>query len=313
MILSFVQHIIPMAVVIALGWLCARLKLFDETFTQGLTVFILYIALPALIFIHLAHGNIVQGAVNLHYVAAYVFVLLACLFSTWWVGNLLFKTPKATNILRALCATHPNLGVFGFPILSLTAGHGVLLPLVISNALVDSIELPVSIWMLESVRHKNKESGVLSIIFSSALRAFSKPLILAAILGVVWSYYQLPLNVQVSKSLGILANGTSACSLFLIGLLVYFQPCKINREVLFTTCSKLIFQPLLALLAIYLFHLHGSLAVMLILFSFIPTGVTPIILSQRYRAFQSNASATVVLTTILALPLISILVSQLNV
>lgn len=313
MILSFVQHIIPMAAVIALGWLCARIKLFDATFTQGLTVFILYIALPALIFIHLAQGNIAHGSVNMHFVGAYIFILLACLFASLGFGKLLFKTPSRTNILRAICATHPNLGVFGFPILSLTIGHGILLPLVISNALVDSIELPISIWMLEAAQHKKKESRLLSLITNSALRAFSKPLILAAILGIIWSYYQLPLNSEVSKSLNILANGTTACSLFLIGLLIYFQPCKINREVLFTTSAKLILQPLLALIAIYLFHLQGSLALMLLLFSCIPTGVTPIILSERYRSYQSNASATVVLSTILALPLISIIVAHLKI
>ena len=167
--------------------------------------------------------------------------------------------------------------------------------------------------MLEAAQHKNKEAGFLTIMSSSALRAFSKPLIVAAILGIIWSYYQLPLNIEVSKSLNILAKGTSACSLFLIGLLIHFQPCKINREVLFITSFKLLLQPLLALIAIYLFHLQGSLALMLILFSCIPTGIIPIVLSERYKTYQSNASASVVLTTTLALPLISIIVSHMKV
>lgn len=313
MILSILQHIIPMGVIIALGWLCAKLKLFNEVFTHGLTIFILYLALPALVFIHLSTENIVHSTVHINFIIGFVFVLLTCFFTSQAIGKKLFKTNRTTNTLRALCTTHTNLGVFGFPILTTIMGHGVMLPLIMANALLDIVELPLALWLLEASTQKKNTGSFIQMTLNSALRAFSKPLVLAAILGVIWSYTQLPLNTEIIKSLNILSNSASACSLFLIGLIIYFQPCKINREVIFTTGCKLILQPALALLAIYLLHIHGTLAYMLILFSCIPTGVTTIVLSARYKTYQSNASATVVLSTLLALPLISVVIAHIKI
>lgn len=312
MILSILQHIIPMGVIIALGWLCAKLKLFNQTFAQGLTVFILYLALPSLVFMHLATENIAHSTVKINFIIGFLFIILTCFFISRGLGKKLFKTNRTTNTLRALCTTHTNLGVFGFPILTTVMGHGVVLPLIMANALLDTVELPLAIWLLEASKHKKDSGNFLYMALGSALRAFSKPLVIAAILGVTWSYTQLPINTELSNSLNILANSSSACSLFLIGLIIYFQPCKINREVMFTTGCKLILQPALALIAIYLFHIHGTLAYMLILFSCIPTGVTSIVLSEKYNNYQSHASATVVLSTILALPAIGIIIAHIK-
>ena len=108
------------------------------------------------------------------------------------------------------------------------------------------------------------------------------------------------------------ADAAGPAALISIGLFMAAHPIRIvSATVIVPTLLKVGLFPVIVWLGVtYLFPLDGMWAALAVLMAAAPLGAIAFVISHRYKAAREETSATILLSTILALPILSLIVSS---
>jgi malonate transporter and related proteins len=87
--------------------------------------------------------------------------------------------------------------------------------------------------------------------------------------------------------------------LFLAGLIISSYSLKLSGDVLFNVCGKMIFQPALMALLVFVLTVRDPLGREGILMCAIPASAVAPILAAHYRVYETESASTVVLDSLL--------------
>jgi malonate transporter len=296
--------VLPVFVVILIGYAFGKSGRFNAAATKGLTDFTFSIAVPALLF------RTVAGASFPAADAAAVWAsFFGALLMTWALATMgaafLLRRSTTDGAAITMSATYGNVVMLGIP-LSYTAfgpEAGVTI------AILMSIHTPL-VWLAGSLHMALAEGGQnakpLPLIVSDVAKDLARnPIILAVVLGLAWQLTGLGLNVHVDRVLSLLAQASAPCSLIALGLsLVSFEIKGQTPTLALILILKLIVMPALAgLLAFEVFGLDRVAAGVVVLFAAMPTGANAYLFASRYGKAVNSTSGSVALGTILAAPI----------
>ncbi|ORM65452.1 transporter [Pantoea rodasii] len=308
--LSTFLILLPIFGLIVAGYGCRMLGVLGPTSATELNKFVVWLALPALLFDIMAHTpwHIIYQpgffwAFALSCAAAFVIVFL---FQKKVKGK---STADAS--VDGVAAAYPNTGYLGFPLLLLIFGKSSLIPTTTATIVVACILFAIAIAMIEIGLQSEREFHRLAI---KVVRAIIKnPLIISPLLGAACSSAGLTLPDSLETFLKMLGGAASPCALVCLGVfLASRQKAKASEvpsgaKMSFTTVglvvvAKLVLQPLLTwVLAVWLFHLPDDLTKMAILLAALPTGTGPFMLAEYYRRDAQITSAAILISTVLSI------------
>lgn len=297
---------VPFFGLVLLGYLAGRLRLLPTSAVPGLSIFVLYFALTALLFefgSQIPVGQLLDPVIIGLWLAVALGVMALALVPAvrggmgWLDGS-----------FGGLIATLPNTGFMGVPILTAMLGPEAAAP-IITSLLVD-IVLIQSIGVALSHRGSG-EDGLLREVGSALRRMAKNPQPWAIVLGAVWGAFDLPLLGPVADMISMLAAAATPTALFTIGaMLARVQVVRATQEVrrrsptaavLWLTALKLVAHPALvwllgtALIAGGL-PLSKEVLVVLVLGASLPSAANVSVLAERFGA-DSGRVAEVILTT----------------
>ncbi|HUS96319.1 MAG TPA: AEC family transporter, partial [Hyphomicrobiaceae bacterium] len=215
----------PIFGLIALGTIAGRRGWLGVDAGQGLTEFVLYVAVPALLFRTLAvidsHAVIPFGLMLSYYGALAAIWLFAALV-TWVV----LRRPAADGASIAMGASFGNIVMLGLPLGLAFFGERAATPM----ALIISISSPV-MWLVGSVHMalagvavENDAGGRSGASYGVAARVveFTKqlacnPIILAVLAGSAWRYTGLGLDPIADQIVTLLGKAAVPGALFALG------------------------------------------------------------------------------------------------
>lgn len=290
----------PVFALILSGWGAFRLKILGPHAIAELNRFVVYLALPALLFDIMAntHGSDLWQP---GFIA--VFMLSSAIaFALPFMIRLRGKLSLADNALDGLNAAYPNTGYMGIPLSMIAFGSGVLAATTISIIITVCVTFAFAIILIEIGMQTEKKT--LHLIKKVARSLIRNPLLVAPAMGTLVSFSGLNIPGPAETFLKMLGGAASPCALVALGLFLA-QPRKIERDsinaIAFLVSVKLIVMPLVAwLLAVYVFNLPMHLAQSATLLAALPAGTGPFMLAEHYRREAAITSNVILYSTVLS-------------
>lgn len=209
--LSILSITAPIYLLILLGYACVRGGLFARTDMRVLGQFVLRLALPALLFRTLAQRR-VGDILNPHYLAAYAGGSLAVLGLGWWWMR---KRPGSYRALFAMGVSSSNSGFVGAPVLLQWMGPGSGVALALTLMVENLLVLPLALALAEHGADGHVGTG--AAMRRAIVPMARNPLLIAIVVGVVFSAFGLALAAPLQRTVDLLAAASAPVALFVIG------------------------------------------------------------------------------------------------
>lgn len=304
-----INILLPMFAIILLGFIAEKLNLLGNDSVKVINNFVYYLAMPVLIFGSMAIEPIAKIS-NFKYLAGFTlgmlitFLITLCGYKFWNQ-----KENLATISLKSLGASFPNAGYIGVPLLFSLAGKNGALPAALSSVLAYII-VALTIVLIELDLSKQKTCGltVIKITFNLS----KNPLIISAILGILYSYSDLPFPDAANYFYRLFGGTAAPCALFAIGQTLAHHQLSSIKELSLITSLKLILHPLLTFTILMLFKVNASWIMAGTILSALPTGAVKYMIAQRYHFYEKESSSLILLSTMTSIVTLSILMILLD-
>lgn len=249
MLMLISTALLPVFLVMALGYLAGRGKLIDNQNVSSLNVLLMQFALPVTLFISIAKTprSVILNNGPLALVLALGLCITFAIVAL--VQSRLFKLDLGDTAVETLTIAFPNFASIGLPLLLPIFGPSAALTVAIAIAVGSVTVSPMTLAMLELAKARKADPG--STV--SPLRQFGvalghsvrKPIFLGPVLGLLCVLAALQMPALLVTALGPLTAATAGIGLFLTGLMLSAQVIHISRDVVFGVLVKNIAQPLM--------------------------------------------------------------------
>jgi hypothetical protein len=264
----------------------------------ALNVFVLYFALPCMLFRFSAQtpfGQLLNLPVFLAYMTAGLALLgLFALLARFAVGE-----PLRDAAFGGLAAAWSNWGYMGFALLPAILGPSVL-PILVAAGMADLLVVASAALALASL--EDRAGGVRGALTGALARVARNPLVWAVVAGGAFSAAGLELPRAPAQLARLLGEAAVPVALFTIGASLYRPAMRWEwTEVLVITGAKLLVHPLLAaLVAAQLFRLAPLEIATLALSASLPVAGTVFLFAERAGANGERIAAAILVSTALA-------------
>jgi len=300
----------PFFALILCGYGATRSRILPVEAIPGLNAFVLYFALPCMLFRFGATtpiGKLLDTSVFLVYGTA-ALLMIAITLGTTRRG----ATGWNDASFGALTAAFPNTGFMGMPLLVSLAGPNVAAPIIISLS-IDMIATS-SLCIALSRLSPGQQQGTYRAAANALRGVVVNPLPWAILFGGIASYLALEVYVPIARVIEMLANTASPMGLFAIGtVLARSHMLAANnragsglpRDVMVIVFYKLLLHPALVL---GIGHLAMRAGLPLDRFSLntlalvaaLPSASNVTILAERFNADSARIAFIVLISTTLS-------------
>lgn len=303
---TVLNALLPVVLLIAVGWVAGKLGWISAHAVKDLSNLIFMVVLPALLFRTMA--SVLPQGVDLRTVMAY----FGCLWLLFGATLLLVGFTRRGAVV-ALAVTFSNTVMIGIALIGIaygSAGLAVLLPIVSLHALVmltvATLVLEFALLREDAANAKN-HPPVWKTVLQAARNAIIHPVPLPIICGLLFAQTELQIPDVIDRPLQLVAQSFSPLALILVGItLASASVGALWRNALWISLAKNLLLPALVAAAGWLLGLRGlPLAVMVVTAS-LPVGANVFLFSQRYKVAEDLITASVALSTVLALPTVAL-------
>ncbi len=304
-----VNAVFPLFGLILLGYLGGRRRLLGPGAVDSLNKYVVWMALPALLF--QAMATVTWQDINQPgYIAATV-LSIAIVFALTLLIERRRKARLADLSIEALAASYANAGFMGIPLCLMVFGHDSMPAVVLAILLTACGLFAFSIVLIEiDLQGSPSLARTLGKVSLSLLR---NPLVCAPVLGMIVAALGLPLPYAIEQFTTLLGASASPCALVTIGLFLSQRQTVHQHGIVWRIVAlKLLLHPLAAfILAYWVFDMPRMWAAIAVLLAALPVGTGPFMLAQLYRREPAVASRAILFSTVLSLITVSALVAWL--
>src|SRR5690554_5687612 len=299
----------PIFILIGLGYVCVMTQLISRKTTRGMGVFVITIALPALIVRGMANKPLAEsmdGEFLIGYGAASLLLFTA--------GLVFYRRVLGANLasssLAGLGMSSANSGFIGVSICAMVLGTGPASRAVAMTILVESM---LMVPMAVAIADASANQGNVDFLgrLSTTLKRLAKsPLLIAICIGLFLATFRIPLPDVGLRVIDMLATAAAPVALFAVGGNLHgLRPKGMLAGATGISLAKLILHPALtALVFLFLPNLTPEMRQAGILFAAAPMLSIFPILGMRY-GLEDHCSATLLLGTVLSFITISVTIA----
>ncbi len=302
--------LLPVFVLIFLGMLAERFQLVPPFGSTTLNQFLVNLGLPALIFLSIAecrpedldHEAFLAGF------AVSLFVTFGLLIPVF--HHLRLETGYKEEVMLSMLASFPNVVLVGLPVLmALYPGSPVV---VLASTLTNILEIPmvlITLFILVNSGAKGRHP-----IRTIALALVTNPVVLATVAGSAFYATGTAVPAVIESPCRALGNSVMPCALVSLGIVISarlrnhtgssaFHP---GRQMVILVAKQVV-QPVIAFIALTAFHTEPMWRSMGTLLAAMPVGTLAYAMSDSYKVAEDDASAAVIMTTLISLLIIPVL------
>lgn len=296
--LSTLAVVLPIFGLILAGWASRRAGVLGPNASSELNRFVVYLALPAVLFDVMANTTLEQ-IWQPGFVAAFG---LAC--GVVFAGTVLLRLRSSRDLADAsidgLNAAYANAGYMGLPLCLTAFGPGSVTAVVIAMIVTVCLLFVTAIVLIEiGVQSERRASRLLAKVVRGLAR---NPLLMAPLLGAFFASTGLALPAAAETFLKLLGGAASPCALVALGLFLAQRAPDGMREsapVWPLVALKMFAQPALTAFLVYrVFTMPPLMANAAVLIAALPTGTGPFMLAEFYGREAVVTSRTILYSTV---------------
>lgn len=294
--IAVLEVVVPIFLLMLLGFAATRAGWFDDGAVQGLVRFVFSFAIPALLFRSLAvldlPDHIEWGFLLSFYAGSLTIYALGML-----VGRGLFGRSSGEQAIFGMSAGFSNTVMVGVPVTLTAFGPEASLPVFLLIALHSPVLMPLTLALLQRGRGESVALG--PRIRSASGDLLRTPIITSVLAGLAVNLAGLPLPVPIDTALSLLAAAAVPSALFATGASLGAVRLRGDlAPVAILGTLKLIVHPLLVwTLAVPVLGLEGIWVPVAVTMAAMPSGVNAYLFAARFSAAEGVAARTVFLTT----------------
>ncbi len=289
---------LPIFVLIGTGVIAGRFLRLERKDLRGLSNFVWYFALPALILrAFVLHP--ISDFLHLNYLLLYVTASLL----TFGIGLSVARFSRGKSLtesaLMALGSSSSNSGFVGFPVASLVVGPMAPIGLALNMIVENLVILPIG--MVLGADGQRGGAGARAALRGSAISLVRNPLIISLFIGAAISASGIDFkDMALFHAVDMMANASGAVALFIVGatLLSTKVDGRLVVDAGYISVGKLVLHPLSVLAVSFLMPgLEPEMRRMAIVFAASPMFTTYPIIGQRFGLEEMSAAALLLATT----------------
>ena len=306
---AVLDTVAPIFGLILAGYACHRMGLLGDAATDQLNAFVVWLALPAVLFGAMAQITWAEidhpgflAAVGGGMVATYALSLGL---------DRRRHARLADASIEGLDAAYPNTGFMGVPLCLAVFGTAGLPPAVIAT-LFASLLLGVAIALIEIDLQAERNLG--RTVRKVAVSLARNPIIVAPLAGMLVAALGIHLSSPVLRFTTLLGGAASPCALVTLGLFLAQARSAAPAGVVARLVGlKLVVQPAVtAALAFGVFGMPPLWSHTAVILSALPIGTGPFMLAKHYDREAGVTSRAILFSTVLSIGTISFLISVLG-
>jgi len=304
-----IEIVLPIFALVFCGYAAARFGLLKDTAVQGLSGFVFYLAIPALLFRTLARGFDLSN-INLEIVLAYFGGSVSMFFLALLIGRRVLSISPQQVGLMAMGTCFSNTVLLGIPLILTAFGEAAMLDMMMIITFHSLLLLPLVALLVELGR---SEGQGLSVLVKTLVKSvLQNPVILAILAGLAYVATGWPIPGTLDTFIGLLGDAAPACALVAMGAsLTAFRLAGDLRETMIVVLLKLVAHPaLVALLAFWVFDLSPLAAAVAVVTAALPAGANVFIFAQHYRVYRQRAASIVLISTALSIASVALLIAH---
>lgn len=316
--LSILSIVLPIFALTLVGWLARRVGIFSPQSTTELNRFVVYLALPALLFDIVAKANFAQlwqpGFVAVFAVSTFLFFVLTVAVSR------IMGRPIGNAAILGLNASYSNTAFLGFPLLLATLGPASQTLTLIATINTVCVLFALAIVLIEFGNQKGGTPAMIALRVGQAL--FRNPLVLAPLAGAAVMASGIGVAAPLDAFLKLLGSAASPCALVCLGMFLAEPRDKgegegegegAAGETVALVALKLFVYPALTLaLALWVIPLPAALRHAAVLLAALPTGTGPFMLAEFHRREGALTAKVILASTVLSVGTVTVLLSLLG-
>lgn len=303
------EAVLPLFALILAGYLAGRRRLLGPAATDSLNGFVVWMALPALLFQVMAQisWEVIRQP---GYVAASA-IGMALIFGISYLLDRRAGRRLADTSLSGLAAAYGNAGYMGIPLCVMVLGEASLPAVIIMILLTACVLFAFSIVLVEF--DLQRSATLATTLRKVGLSVLRNPLVGAPLAGLLVAGIGWPLPDAVLQFTSLLGAAASPCALVTIGLFLSQRNRAQQRGPVWRIVSlKLILHPLLAFVLVrWVFDVPPMWASAAILLAALPVGTGPFMVAKLYDREAAATSEATLLSTVLSVFTVSLLVGYL--
>jgi len=297
---------VPFFAIIFFGYLAARLRWVPQEAVPAFNGFLLYFAVPAMLFRLVSEMKVVdffQSGYLIAYIVTGVFTLLFIVAG----ARFIFKARLRDAAFYGLAGSVTNVGYLGIPLLVALLGERAAGPAIMSTvvdqAVTAAFALSLAQFEISGGRGWIRGTG------EAVLRALTNPFLISIAAGAALSLLGWKLPTPAVEIVRLLGNSAGPCALFAIGVSLARIDVSLNSAIIALPVSgKLLLHPLMAWSIMSAFGVDSFAKTVAVLTAALPTAGWAFIFAQRYDADAPRVSAVILFTTALSFITVSGLV-----
>ena len=288
---------LPFFALILLGFVAARLRWVPTEAVPAFNGFLLYFAVPAMLFRFAANTPIAQ-LTDVSFFTAWGLAGVLVVVLVTAVARRLRETPRDAAFF-GLAGAVANAGFLGVPMLVALLGERAAAPVIL--AIVADLVIVSSAGLALAEMGGATEQGWKMDVRDAALRIFLNPFVISMALGAAFSGFGWKVATPAAEIVKLLADAAGPCALFAIGVSLVRPDAPLRSPILaLPIAAKLLLHPLIVWLAMQLFGIDEFATRVAVLTAALPSAGWVFIFAVRYEADAGRISAAILLTTALA-------------
>ena len=321
MVSIIVDDIIPILILMILGYICGKLDFFDSDQLQGLNKLVLDIALPAALFISIVKATRSMFVKDIRLTIVSIVGVVGLFMVSYYLDKLLFHRSTQQAAVCALIAGSPTIGFLGFAVLDPIYGNDVTTNLVIGivSIVVNAITIPLGLFLINKGLAQDKEAATSdnnndsddkddkkkkskgnSHIMESIISAIKKPVAAAPLLAVLFVLTGLRIPNSWDPTFDLIAKANAGVAVLAAGVALSTVKFAVNKEVVWNTFYRLFLTPAIIVAFAYIIGMgfEPHKISMLALATGLPPAFSGIIISSRFKIYVKEGASTVAVSTV---------------
>ena len=224
---SLIEVILPVFLIIGIGFIAAKLKWLPSTAVDGVMLFTQRFAIPCLLFNAMANIEI-SNYFNFLLIMSYFAPSLIGFFLGILISRYLLKYSLEKSVVIGFCCLYSNSLMLGLPIMEQAYGTNSLGPNYAIIALNTPFCYVTGIIFMEFV--KGRGNGFTSTVGKAVKGIFNNILVLSILLGVLVNVLEVIIPTTIDNAINIIIKAAIPTAIFgLGGVLARY---KVNGDIL---------------------------------------------------------------------------------
>lgn len=285
-----------------MGYLAGRRGWVGGKAVKDLSNLIFLLLAPALLFRSMSTVHVEQ--LSLRPVAAY-FIAAGLIFA----ATMLWRGFNRTAAVLALANTYSNTVMIGIALVGLAYGPEgmvVLLTLISLHSLVLLTSATVVLELAVAHEHAStrgeERRSMIRTVGRALYNAIIHPVPLPIIAGLLFAQTGLRMPEAIDTPIALLGGAFSPVALVMVGITLALTPVGVHWQgALLQAVVKNLVHPLLTMGIGLALGLRGLPLIVMVVAAALPIGANVFLFSQRYRTAEELVTASMVVSTALAL------------